>query len=343
VNLTPANIAAQLRKGLAPAYFVFGDEPLLVDETIGLIRAAARRQDFAERESHIVTDTRFKWDALQSGLSNLSLFSSRKIVEVRLVTGKPGVEGSAAIVEILNNLSPDTLWIFSAPKLDKATAASKWVKALQGSAVCVEVRPLSPGSLPAWIDQRAQAAGLSCDAEAIQILADRVEGNLLAAQQEISKLALLAQGRRVSADLVRQSTADGARFDVFQLADAALAQDVPRAVRILHGLRQEGVAPVLTLWALVREINSLVAVWIRIDQGAPLSRAMNDAGIWRARQDLLARAVRGRSEAWIRQLLAAAGLADLVLKGARPGLPWNTLLELVLLLARPRKSVDRPA
>ena len=214
---------------------------------------------------------------------------------------------------------------------------------MQGSAVCVEVRPLSVESLPAWIDQRAQAAGLSCDAEAIQILADRVEGNLLAAQQEISKLALLAQGRRVSADLVRQSTADGARFDVFQLADAALAQDVPRAVRILHGLRQEGVAPVLTLWALVREINSLVAVWIRIDQGTPVSRAMNDAGIWRARQDLLARAVRGRSEAGIRQLLAAAGAADLVLKGARPGLPWNTLLELVLLLARPRKPAGRAA
>jgi DNA polymerase-3 subunit delta len=343
VNLTPANISAQLSKGLAPAYFVYGDEPLIVDESLDLIRAAARRQGFDERELHVVSDARFNWDKLQSGLSNLSLFSTRKIVEVRLVTGKPGVEGSAAIVEVLNHLSPDTLWMFTAPKLDKATASSKWVKALQSTAVCVEVRALTPERLPAWIDQRMQAAGLACDAEAIQILADRVEGNLLAAQQEISKLALLAEGRRVTADLVRQSTADGARFDVFQLADAALAQDTPRAIRILNGLRQEGVAPVLTLWALVREINALVAVWIRMDQGAPLSRAMNDAGIWRTRQDLVARAVRGRSEAGIRRLLAGAGLADLVVKGARPGLPWNTLLELVLLIARPGRPTGRPA
>lgn len=343
MNLNPTNLGAQLARSLAPAYFVYGDEPLLVDESLDQIRAAARRQGFDERESHVVSDTRFNWVRLQSGLNNLSLFSMRKIVEVRLVTGKPGVEGSAAIIEVLDNLSPDMLWIFSAPKLDRSTASSKWVKALQGKAVCVEVRPLPPERLPVWIGQRMQAAGLTCDAEAIQILADRVEGNLLAAQQEISKLVLLSQGRRVSADLVRQSTADGARFDVFQLADAALARDVPRAVRILNGLRQEGIAPVLTLWALVREINALVAVWIRMDQGTPLSRAMNDAGVWRVRQDLVARALRGRSEPGIRRLLAGAARADLVVKGARPGLPWNTLLELVLLIARPEAPAGRAA
>jgi DNA polymerase-3 subunit delta len=343
VNLTPANIAANLNKRLAPAYFVYGDEPLLIEETLDLIRASARKQGFDERESHVVSDTRFNWDRLQSGLGNLSLFAARKIVEVRLVTGKPGTEGSAAIVELLENLDPDILWIFSAPKLDKATAASKWVKALQAKAACVEARAVPPARLPEWIGQRMQAAGLSCDAEAIQILADRVEGNLLAAQQEISKLALLTQGRHVSADAVRQSVADGARFDVFQLVDAALAQDAPRAIRVLHGLRQEGVAPVLTLWALVREINSLVAVWVRLDQGMPLGRAMNDAGVWRTRQDLVARALRGRNEAGIRQLLAAAANADLVIKGVRRGLPWNTLLELVLLLARPKQAKGRAA
>ena len=257
MKLTADKIAAQVAKGLAPIYFVCGDEPLIVGETIATIRAAAREQGFDERESHMA-DARFDWAGLRSGLDNMSLFASRKIVEIRLATGKPGREGGAAIVELVRDTPPDTLFIISSPQLDKRTSSTKWAQTLERDAVWVGIRSIPPERLPAWIAQRMQAEGLVCDDDVLEVLADRVEGNLLAAQQEISKLALLADGQRVTADDVRQSVADGARFDVYQLADAAVSQDVARAVRILYGLRSEGVAPALTLWAL----GSGVKLWV---------------------------------------------------------------------------------
>jgi len=338
VKLTADKLASQVAKGLAPIYFVCGDEPLLVGETIDAIRAAARQQGYDERESYSA-DARFDWAALRAGLNNMSLFASRKIVEIRLTTGKPGQKGGAAITELVAAPPPDTLFILSAPQIDKRTASSKWAQALERNAVWVGIRPLATEQLPAWIGQRMAAAGLTCDDAALEILADRVEGNLLAAQQEISKLALLADGKRITSEFVSQSVADGARFDVYQLADAALSQDVSRAVRILYGLRSEGVAPALTLWALVREVNALISVWARVEQGVPAGRAMNEARIWRARQPLLSRALKNHTEASVRRLAASAGVADRIVKGARLGQPWNALLELVLLIARP----GRPA
>ena len=334
MKLTADKIVSQLARGLAPIYFVCGDEPLIAGETIDTIRAAARRQGYDERESH-TADARFDWAALRAGLNNMSLFASRKIVEIRLSTGKPGREGGAAIVELIADPPPDTLFIISSPQLDKSAGSSKWAQTLERDAVWVGIRGLPPAHLPAWIGQRMKAAGLTCDDDALEILADRIEGNLLAAQQEISKLVLLADGQRITADSIRQSVADGARFDVYQLADAAISQDVARAVRILYGLRSEGVAPALTLWALVREANALISVWTRVDQGVPASRAMNEARIWRARQPMLARALKNHNEASVRRLASSAGAADRIVKGARLGQPWNALLELVLLIARP--------
>jgi DNA polymerase-3 subunit delta len=337
VKLTADKISSQVAKGLAPIYFVTGDEPLLVGETIATIRAAAREQGYDERESHMA-DARFDWAALRAGLNNMSLFASRKIVEIRLSTGKPGREGGAAIIELVRDTPPDTLFIISSPQLDKRTSSTKWAQTLERDAVWVGIRSLPPERLPGWIAQRMQAEGLVCDNDALEILADRVEGNLLAAQQEISKLALLADGQRVTAEVVRQSVADGARFDVYQLADAAVSQDISRAVRILYGLRSEGVAPALTLWALVREANVLISVWTRIDQGVPIGRAMTEARIWRARQPLLARALKNHNEASVRRLATSAGVADRIVKGARLGQPWNALLELVLLIAQPGRT-----
>lgn len=337
VKLTSANIKSHVGKGLAPIYFVCGDEPLLVGETIDTIRAAARKQGYDERESH-AADARFDWSALRAGLNNMSLFASRKIVEIRLSTGKPGRQGGAAIVELVADPPPDTLFIISSPQIDKRTSSSKWAQTLERDAVWVAIRSLPPERLPAWIAQRMDVAGLTAEDEALEILAQRVEGNLLAAQQEISKLALLVEGQHVTADFVRQSVADGARFDIYQLADAAISQDVARAVRILYGLRSEGVAPALTLWALVREANALISVWTRVEQGAPAGRAMNDARIWRARQPLFARALKNHTEASVRQLAASAGVTDRIVKGARLGQPWNALLELVLLIAQPGRT-----
>ena len=338
MKLTADKINEQLSRGLSPVYFVSGDEPLLVGEVTDTIRSEARRQGYEERESHSA-DARFDWSKLFAGLDTLSLFASRKIVEIRLTTGKPGREGGAAIVELVANPPPDTLFIITSPRLDKRTASAKWAQTLARGAVWIEIPKPSHEQLPAWLKARMQRAGLEADAEAIEILAARVEGNLLAAQQEIGKLELLVDDGRVTGEVVRRSVADGARFDVFQLADAAVGQDVNRAVRVLYGLRAEGVSPVLALWSLAREVSVLVSLWTRIEQGASPGSAMGEARVWRNRQPLFSRALRNHNEQSVRQLVAKACLTDRVVKGASPGQPWNVLVELVLCLARPARSV----
>ncbi|MDP6436145.1 MAG: DNA polymerase III subunit delta [Gammaproteobacteria bacterium] len=338
MKITADKITSQLSKGLSPVWFISGDQPLLVGEAVDAVRAGARAEGFDERESH-VADARFNWDKLLGGLDNLSLFANRKIVEVQLATGKPGREGGAAIVELAANPPPDTLFIISSPKLDSSTAKTKWAKTLASDGVYVEVRSPKPGQLPGWLRGRLRDAGLECDNEALELLAQRVEGNLLAAQQEINKLVLLAEGQRVTAEVVQRSVADGSRYDVFQLADAAIGQDVTRAVRILYGLRSEGVAPELTLWALARETNTLVSLWACVEQGTPPGRAMSEARVWSSKQPMLSRALKNHDQGSIRKLAAKASLTDRIIKGASPGLPWNALLELVLLIARPQHPV----
>jgi DNA polymerase-3 subunit delta len=334
VKLTANKINQQLSKGLSPIYFISGEDPLLAGEVSDAIRTEARSQGYDEREAHSA-DAKFNWVSLRAGLDNLSLFASRKIVEIRLTTGKPGREGGAAIVELVADPPPDTLFIITAPKVD---AKAKWVKTLEKDAVWVAIRALLPEQLPAWLTGRMKAAGLSFDQEAIEILAARVEGNLLAAQQEISKLALLAKGQQITAEVVRQSVADGARFDVFQLADAAVGQDATRAIRILYGLRKEGIAPALTLWALAREASLLVSLWSKVEQGTSPGQAMNEARVWNNRQALLSKALRNHDERSVRRLAAKMGLTDRIVKGASPGQPWNALLELLLCLAQPQQA-----
>jgi len=334
VKLTADKLKQQLSKGLSPIYFVTGDEPLLVGEVTDAIRTAARKQGYEERESHSA-DARFDWAALLGGLDNLSLFASRKIVEVRLTTGKPGREGGAALVELVANPPPDTLFIISSPRMDKRTAAAKWASALEKDAVRVDVKMPAPEQLPAWLTGRMRQAGLDCDAEGIEILAARIEGNLMAAQQEIGKLQLLVGEGRVTGDMVRRSVADGARFDVFQLADAAIGQDTGRAVRILYGLRKEGIAPALVSWALAREASLLVTLWTKLDQGTPPGRAMGEARIWSNRQPLFSRALASHDEGSIRELAARVALTDRIVKGAALGQPWNALLDLVMGIAHP--------
>lgn len=337
MKLPVDKLTTHLSKGIAPIYFVSSDDPLVSGEVTDAIRKAAREQGYEERESHSAS-ARFDWSRLLGGMDNLSLFATRKIVEVRLETGKPGREGGAALVDLVNNPPEDTMFIITSPKLDSSSAKTKWAKTLQEEAVWIAISPVTPEQLPGWLAGRARRAGLELEAEALELLAARVEGNLMAAQQELDKLVLLDGPQPVTAEVVRQSVADGARFDVFQLADAALGQDAARAARILGGLQKEGVAPALTLWAVAREINGLLTVWSRVDQGTRADRAMNEARVWKSRQGLMRRALAGHDESSIRRLVAKASLTDRIVKGARPGQPWNALLELVLCLARPGQS-----
>ncbi len=299
-----------------------------------LIRYAARRSGFEEREVYTAT-VGFDWRALTGSLQNLSLFASQRVIEIRLPTGKPGREGSAVLVELASNPDPDTLLLVTSPHLDARSASSRWAKALANGGVWIAVRPLPSHKIPDWLGRRLQSAGLQYDAAALEPLAVRVEGNLLAARQEIEKLLLLADGGKVTVDTVKESVADSARFDVFQLADAAVGLDAGRAIRILQGLQREGVPATLALWALAREIQTLVELSCRVDQGNSVPTALAKTRVWRFRHGMVGECLRQHTAVSIKGLVTKACHVDRIVKGARFGQPWIALNELTLAIARP--------
>jgi DNA polymerase-3 subunit delta len=326
---------------LASVYLVSGDEPLLVNEVVDALRGAAIAGGCEERESHVV-ERSFSWDNVIASLRNLSLFSAGKLVEIRLPTPTPGDEGSRALRALAGREPDGNVVVIITPALTRKIAESAWASALANAGVWVETRPPELAELPQWIARRFRVAGLTCDAEGLDLLAARVEGNLLAAQQEIDKLALLKPpGTALDVGQIRAAVADGARFDVFQLGDAALAGDVERAVRVLGGLREEGTAAPLVLWSLVRETLVLVDAGIRASRDGSAAKGVQGAGVWQSRSDLYVRALRLHKPGALRRLLRMAGRADQIVKGARPGEPWNALLELTLALAgRPLKGAE---
>jgi DNA polymerase-3 subunit delta len=332
MRLPPDRLAASLSRNLAPIYVVAGDEPLMADECREAIRAVARKTRNAERDS-LIAERGFNWDEFSAGLQNLSLFAAYRLIELRIPTGKPGDAGAATLGELCEKPPADTTIIVSLPALDSSSARTKWVTRLQETAVWIDVRAPNPEELRQWLQRRLERAELRADSEALEELMLRVEGNLLAAQQEIDKLALLAPNGVVNAATVRESVADGARFDIYELADAALCGDANRALRVLGGLESEGTAAALVLWSLVRESLTLADVLARIDQGASPERALQAAGVWRKREESYRRALRNRRSGQAPTLLRAAAHADQILKGGRHGNPQRAITELTLALA----------
>ncbi len=328
-----ASAGPRTANALASLYLFSGDEPLLVNECLDALRTAARASGLDERDSHVV-DRRFDWNGLSAALNSPSLFSPGKLFEIQLPTAAPGDEGSRRIRDLAARTCDGNVVVLLTPALNRKVAGSAWVKAVTERGIWVETRPPALAELPRWITARLATAGLRCDPDGAQCLADCTEGNLLAAQQEIDKLALLhARGTHLRTADIQAAVANGARFDVFQLSDAALAGDAERAVRVLAGLREEGIAAPLVLWTLVREALVLVDAGIRVRQGAPAGRALEAAGVWSSRADLYHRALRLHKAVALRRLLRMTGHADQIVKGARPGEPWNALLELTLALA----------
>lgn len=314
------------------SYLVAGDEPLLVQESLDAIRSAARERGFGARELHVAT-TGFDWGALTKGAGNLSLFAEKRIVELRLPTGKPGQQGAAAIVEMLERAGAELLFLVSAPKLDRSAAASKWAKAVDAAGALVQVWPVGYRELPAWIGARMQAAGLAPDADAVRLIADRVEGNLLAAMQEIEKLRLLCGEGPVTAADVDEAVADNSRFDVYKLVDAALTGDAARAIRILGSVRTEGTEPVIVMWALTRELRMLAGLADSVRAGADLGTAFRKARVWDSRKALVRSCVgRHRPEHFF-GLLQVARRADAAAKGQIAADPWQLAAEIVLGLS----------
>lgn len=329
----PANqLDAQLKKSLAPCYLVTGDEPLLLQEALDSIRAAARERGFGSRELFVATPG-LDWTELGNAAGNLSLFADKQIVELRLPTGKPGVRGGTTIIEMSEKAGDDLLLIVSAPKLDRSAAASKWAKALATAGVHCQVWPPALRELPAWIKSRMSRAGLRPDRDAVHLIADRVEGNLLAAQQEIEKLRLTHGEGPVSAADVESAVTDSSRFDVYKLVDAAVAGEATRAVRILAGLRAEGMEPVIIMWALTRELRALAKLASGIGSGNDLGSALRQAGVWQNRHNLVRACVARHEAARFYELLKLARRADAAAKGQLRADPWDLATQIVLGLA----------
>ena len=319
-------LGAELSRALLPVYLITGDDPLLSAEAADAVRRSARDQGYSEREIH-VAERGFDWDSLLAGANSLSLFAERRIIEIRLPTGKPGDKGGRALVALAGNPPPDTVLLVIAPKLDKRALAAAWAKALDKAGCVVQVWPVDSARLPAWIGARMRGAGLVPDREATQLLTERVEGNLLAAQQEIDKLVLLHGEGPVDVEAVRESVADSSHYDVFQLVDAALTGKTRRALKILGGLRGEGVEPILVSWALARELRGLESMAWELGRGARPEKVM--ARVWQKRKPIVAGALKRLDVASIQALLVALATTDQIIKGARRGRPWDELQRVV--------------
>jgi DNA polymerase-3 subunit delta len=326
-------LSSHLKKSLAPCYLVTGDEHLLVAEALDEIRDAARDRGFSHRELHVATSG-FDWAHLTASTGSMSLFAEQRIVELRLPTGKPGRAGGQTIVDLVEQTGPELLFIVTAPKLDRSAANSKWAKVIDRKGISLPIWPVTVRELPGWIANRMRQAGLQPDREAVAIIADRVEGNLLAAGQEIEKLRLLLGEGKVSADDVNDAVVNSSRYDVYKLTDAAMSGDAPRAVKILGGLKAEGVEPVIIMWALTRELRTLATLDDAVKQGTDLGSAMQAARVWSNRQGLVRSCVGRHQHGDFHRMLKASGRADAAAKGQRYGDPWQLAADIVIGMAR---------
>ena len=326
MRVNPEQLPESLKKGLAAAYLVSGDEPLLIGEAADAIRAAARAAGFADRQVFFI-ERGFDWDEVKTATQSLSLFADRRVFELRLPTGKPD-KGAAVVAALATDPPPDSITLVLTEKLDKKTSEAPWVQAFQQRGVWVPVRQVTPAELPAWIAARARRLGLDLQPAAAQLIADRVEGNLLAAKQELEKLGLLAAGKTVDVPFVMQSVGDSARYNVYQLAEAAAGGDAARALHVLSGLRGEGVEPTLIVWALVRELRGL---WQARERNRLRSNERGSA--WNLASPPSPRALARAASLPLDALLLQAAEADRVLKGLQSGDPWTAITGLVAGLA----------
>ncbi len=328
-----------LAKPLAPLYVIASDEHLLAMEVADRIRKTARTQGLTEREV-LTVDRSFKWGELLAANQSQSLFGDRKLIELRIPTGKPGKDGGQALQNYATDLSPDNVTLISLPKLDWQTQKAAWVSALQQAAVYIDIPVVERAQLPAWIGARLAAQKLSADKIALDFIADRVEGNLLAAHQEIQKLALLHPEGKLSFEQVQDAVLNVARYDVFKLNEAMLAGDAVRLTRMLDGLQGEGEALPLVLWAVAEEIRTLLKLKAGVEQGRPLGMLLKENRIWGARERLMDPALRRLKLSTLENALQEAAQIDKMVKGLRTkvfaGDAWDALLQLGLKIARGR-------
>jgi DNA polymerase-3 subunit delta len=348
-----AQLSQHLQRGLSPLYVLHGDEPLLQQEAADAIRATARAQGYTERSSYTVAGAHFDWSAVLAAGSSLSLFADKQIVEIRIPSGKPGKDGSVALQQVAESArgNDSTLTLVMLPRLDKATRTGAWFAALESHGTSIQIDPIERGALPQWIAQRLAMQGQRVVAgeegqRTLQFFADRVEGNLLAAHQEIQKLALLHPVKEgdtsvtgeLTLEQVEAAVLNVARYDVFKLSEAVLAGQIARVQRMLDGLQAEGEAAVLVHWALAEDIRALKRIKDAMNAGRPLPMALRENRVWGAKERLYERILPRLSDTSANRLLQSAHRVDGIVKGLKmpdwPTDPWQALQRLALQLGR---------
>lgn len=345
MQLPAAQLSAQLQRGLRPLYTLHGDDPLLQQEAADAIRAAARAQGYTERTVFTVAGAHFDWSAVLAAGGSLSLFADKQLVEIRIPSGKPGKEGSQALQQLAAAAAGNdsTLTLVLLPRLDAATLKGAWFAALDANGATVRIDPVERAQLPGWIAQRLQlqgqrVAGGEMGQRTLAFMADRVEGNLLAAHQEIQKLGLLYPPGELSFEQVEEAVLNVARYDPFKLAEAVLDGQPARAQRMLDGLEAEGEAPVLVHWALAEDIRALWRVKAAVTEGKPLPMALREQRVWGAREKRFERVLPRLKLDQLGQWLQDAHTVDGIVKGLKnkdwPADPWQALHRLALQVCR---------
>ena len=343
MQISASQLGNHLQRGLKSLYTLYGDEPLLIQEAADVIRAAARTQGYTERSSHTVAGAHFDWSEVLAAGGSLSLFADRQVLELRIPSGKPGKDGSVALQQLAEAArgNDSLLTLIVLPRLDKTTRASAWFMALEGQGVTVQVDTVERAALPAWIAQRLGVQGQRVRAgeegeRTLQFFADRVEGNLLAAHQEIQKLALLHPAGELSFEQVETAVLNVARFDVFKLSEAVLAGQPGRVQRMLDGLKAEGEAEVLVHFALSEDIRALKRVKDAMASGRPLPMALRDNRVWGIKERLFERVLPRLTDLKLAELLQAAHQVDGIVKGLKqadwPQDSWQALHRLAQML-----------
>jgi len=354
MQLKPEALDAQLQRGLKPLYVLHGDEPLLAQEAGDAIRAAARAAGHSEREVHTVSGQHFDWSSLLGSASAMSLFADSKIVEIRIPSGKPGKDGSQALQRYAEALPEGVLTIVTLPRLDRQQTTSAWFTALDSAGVSLRLDPIERAALPQWIAQRLARQGQRVKAgdegqRTLAFFADRVEGNLLAARQEIDKLGLLHPPGELGFDAIEAAVLNVARYSVFKLGEAVWAGQVARALRMLDGLRAEGEAAVLVQWTLTEDLRALKACKAALADGGPLAMVLREQRVWGPKEKIFERVLPRLDADALARLLADAHTVDGIVKGLRdarwPSEPWQALRRWLLDLcaaAAPAGREGRP-
>lgn len=338
MRLRPDQLANHLKQQLSPIYIVSGEETLVAQECCDAIRRHCRSQAFSREVLEV--DPRFDWSELLASASAMSLFAERKLIELRMPTGKPGDAGGKALVEYASNASSDNVLLIICGKLESSSTRTKWYKTVENAGASIQCWPIDAKQLPSWINQRITQAGLTASREAVQMLAERVEGNLLAAVQEIEKLRLCNDSDEITAETIVSAVSDNARYDIFGLVDRAIEGDASACLRMLQRLKAEGTEPTVLLWALSRELRTLYSCAEQIEQGNGIDRVLQNQRVWDKRKGPTKKALARLRASQLQSMIKMAGTIDLSLKGMSKDNSWDLLEQLIAKLAGAKLKIS---